>query len=186
MNSTLRPEIVRRPLAPQRLAAIFKKTLSLGEDLDGRGLHWRLPHEVSPERRLAFALAVYCTGGLSVLIAADRGFLCVERIARQFAQWQKARQSDACLAGQAFARLHDALGYAHHETVGFRLVRDAGLRSAEGFIKGFADAVAQSLEADVMRVIRGSATAGNEVLINNLRHFIGDHMAVATLARDII
>jgi len=186
MNAPLRPDVARQPLEPEHLKAIFQKTLSLGEDLDNRGLHWKLSKDVAPEQRLAFALAVYFSGGLYVLIGADRGFLCVERIAQQFARLKKARKSGSYLAGHAFARLHDALGYAHHETVGFSLIQEADLQCVEGYIKGFADSVAQSLESDIMRVIRGCKAADNDVLVNNLRHFIGDHMTVTTVAREIL
>ena len=98
---------------------------------------------------------------------------------QQYVQLRTARALASYLTGHAFARLHDALGYAHHETAGFSLIEDADLQSADDFICGFSDSVRQSLDADVMRVIGGSATAGNGVLINNLCHFIGDHMAAA-------
>lgn len=168
------------------LKSIFQRTLSLGDDLDGRGLHWKLSSTVSPEQRLAFAMAVYFTGGTYVLIDADRGFLCVERIMQQVAKLKTVRGSDSYRIGHAFAGLYDALGYGHHETVGFALIERDDLACVDGFIKGFSDALAQSVEADVMRVLRGDAAAGNATLIENLRHFIHDHQTVVTVINNIM
>lgn len=175
----------RREHTPGQLKAIFQKTLSLGKDMDDRSLHWTLPKEVMPEQRLAFMLAVYFTGGASVLIDGARGFLPVEKVIQQFAKLQTARKAGSYRAGQAFAQLHEALGYGHHETQGFGLIHADDLRSVDGFINGFSDSLAQSWEADVMRVIRPEVTAGNELLINNLRHFIGDHRTLETVVDDI-
>lgn len=180
-------DALRRPLArqlePQQIKAIFQKTLALGVDLDNRGLHWRLSREYSPEQRLAFALAVYFSGGLYVLIDADRGFLCVERIAQKFARLTKAREHEAYSIGHAFADLHDALGYGHGETIGFSLIEDVDLSCPEGFVKGFSDCTRQSLEGDVMRVLKNGKGAGPDTLLNNLKHYIDDHTTVTTVAR---
>lgn len=175
----------RREHTPGQLKAIFQRTLSLGKDMDDRGLHWTLPKEVMPEQRLAFMLAVYFTGGAYVLIDGARGLLPVEKVTQQFEMLQKARKAGSYRAGHAFAQLHEALGYGHHETQGFGLIHADDLRPVDGFIKGFSDSLAQSLEADVMRVIRPELTAGNELLINNLRHFIGDHRTLETVVDDI-
>ena len=172
-------------LAHEQIKSTFQQTLSLGMDLDTRGLHWKLAKDFSPEQRLAFALAVYFTGGLYVLIDADRGFLCVERIAQKFARLQKAREHESYRIGHAFAELHDALGYGYEETVGFSLIHDSDLQSTAGFIKGFSDSTRQSLEGDVMIAIRGPNAVDQETFINSLRHYIDDHMTVATVARSI-
>jgi hypothetical protein len=169
-------------LNPQEMKANFHRTLSLGEDLDTRGLHWKLSKVYSPEQRLAFALAVYFTGGLYILIDADRGFLCVERIAQKFAKLQQVRGKDSYRIGHAFAELHDALGFGFDETVGFSLILDGDLACAEGFIKGFTDSTRQSLEASVMVAIRGHQTVDQDAFIKNLRHYIDDHQTVATAA----
>lgn len=175
-----------RQIDPAHLDSMSNRTLSLGIDMDGRGLHWRLSATLSPEQRLAFTLAVYFKGGLYVLVDADRGFLCVERIAQQVAKLKKARGSGAYRIGHAFAGLYDALGYGHHETVGFALIERDDFACVDGFIKGFSDALAQSVEADVMHVLRGDAAAGNATLIDNLRHFINDHQSVVTVINNIM
>lgn len=167
------------------LAETFKKTLSLGEPMDERRLHWTLAKAVVPEQRLAFALAVYFTGGSYVMVCADRGFLCVERVAQRFAELMKARQGGSYQIGHAFARLYDALGFGHLETVGFTLIQHSDLSCVEGFIKGFTDSMRLSVEADVMSVLTG-IKADNDTLVENLRHFIDDHMTVCTVSKEII
>lgn len=171
---------------PEPIGVLLRQTLSLGADMDGRGLRWTLPYSISPEQRLAFALAVHFTGGRYVLIDKDRGFLCVERIALNFARLEKARLHESYRIGHAFAELHDALGYGCAETVGFTLIHDADLACVDGFIKGFGDSINQSLEADVMRCIKGDRAADRTVLLNNLRHYINDHRTVTTVAHHII
>jgi hypothetical protein len=183
MNAKIKPNML---LAREcMLTETFKKTLSLGEPMDERRLHWTLSKAVAPEQRLAFALAVYFTGGSYVIACADRGFLCVERIAQRFAELMKARKGGSYQIGHAFARLNDALGFGLQETIGFSLIQDGDLACVEGFIKGFSDSMRLSVEADVMRVLRGVRASQEEQLIN-LRHFIGDHMTVQTVSREII
>jgi hypothetical protein len=168
------------------LMNMFRETLSLGTDMDGRGLHWTLSADISPEQRLAFAFAVHFTGGRYVLVNADRGFICAERVVQQMARLKKARGHGSYRIGHAYAALYDALGYGCHETIGFALIEPGDLACVEGFIKGFGDALAQSLEPDVMRVICRNAGADRDVLIQNLRHFINDHETVVTVINDIV
>ncbi len=176
---------VGQPLPPHRIKSIFQHTLSLGVDMDNRGLHWTLPRDISPEQRLAFALAVYFSGGLYIFIDADRGFLCVERIAHKFFRLQKARSQESYRIGHAFAELHDALGYTLDETIGFGLIADADLACPEGYIKGFSDSMNQSLEGDVMRAIKNDLATSRAMQINNLRHYVSDHVSVSAIARNI-
>jgi len=166
----------------QQIRSASREILSLGVDMDGRGLHWRLAKHTAPLGRLEFALAVYRTGGLYVLIHADRGFLCVERIAQKAARLGIARANESYSIGHAFAELYDALGFEYGSTVGFALIEGTDLACPEGFIKGFSDSVAQSVEGDVMNVIRGSKTAGQEILINNLRNYICNYLKANTPA----
>lgn len=175
-----------RHIESGHLKTIFHKTLSLGLDLDGRGLHWRLSSAACPEQRLAFAMAVYFTGGSYVLIDPDRGFLCVEKIVQLVFKLKKVRGTDSYRIGHAFAALHEALGYGHGDTAGFSLIDSGDLRNVEGFIKGFGDHVAQSLETDVMRVVRGSAATAGDHLVDDLRHFINDHETLVTVMNDIM
>ncbi|NHZ99031.1 hypothetical protein [Massilia sp. CCM 8734] len=173
----------------QQLRTASRETLSLGVDMDGRGLHWRLAKEVLPQQRLEFALAVYFSHGLYVLVTAKRGFLCVERIAQNFAQLIKARQSGSYLIGHAYAKLLDALGYADHETVAFELIESGDIENPKAFIKGFSDSVAQSLESDVMRIVRGMhgtvERSGGELLVENLRHHIAERCTNVRVERGL-
>lgn len=173
----------------QQIRTVSRDVLTMGIDMDNRGLHWRLAKEVPPEQRLEFALAVYFANGLYVLVAAERGFLCVERIAQHLAQLIKARQSGSYLIGHAFAKLYDALGYADHETVAFGLIEEGDLANPKAFIKGFSDSVAQSMESDVMRIVRGdhrsAGKSGSELLIENLRQYIAESSTNATIERSL-
>lgn len=174
----------------QQIRTASRETLSLGVDMDSRGLHWRLAKEVPPQQRLEFALAVYFAHGLYVLVAAERGFLCVERIAQNFAQLIKARQSGSYLIGHAFAKMLDALGYADHETVAFGLIEAGDLANPKAFIKGFSDSVAQSMESDVMRIVRGNhrpaERSGSELLVENLCQYIAECSTNATIERSLV
>lgn len=167
----------------QQIKTVSRETLSMGVDMDSRGLHWRLAKAIPPQQRLDFALAVYYFGGLYVLIDADRGFLCVELIAQKFARLEKARANESYSIGHAFAELYDALGYGYDTTLAFSLIEQADLKCPQGFLKGFSDSTRQSIESDVMRVIRGTETAGRGTVINNLRQFIDDHTTVRTVAK---
>ena len=162
----------------QQIKVISREVLSLGVDMDSRGLHWRLAKEVPPQQRLEFALAVYFSHGLYVLVAAERGFLCVERIAQHFAKLIRARQSGSYLIGHTFAKLLDALGYSDHETAAFGLIEAGDFANPRAFIKGFSDSLAQSVESDVMRIVRGNhhpaECSGGELLVENLRHWISE------------
>jgi hypothetical protein len=182
MNNMQMP--VSHHLNPE-MKAVCKRTLSLGKDMDTRGLQWTLSKDYSPEQRLAFALAVYFSGGLYVLVDADRGFLCVERIAQKFARLERARKNESYRIGHAFAELHDALGFGFEETIGFTLIRDSDLTCVEGFIKGFSDSTRQSLESSVMFTIKGYRGVDQDAFLKNLRHYIDDHQTVTTAARAI-
>jgi hypothetical protein len=174
----------------QQIKAVSRETLALGVDMDSRGLHWRLAKDIPPQQRLEFALAVYFSHGLYVMIAAERGFLCVERIAQHFTQLLKARQSGSYLIGHAFARLLDALGYADHETAAFCLIEEGDLANPKAFIKGFSDSVAQSIESDVMRIVRGdhrpAARDGRDLLVENLCQYIAEFSTTATIERSLV
>lgn len=176
----------RHPLDVAHLNRIFRDTLSLGSDMDGRGLHWRLPAAVCPEQRLAFALAVYFTGGLYILIDSARGFLCVEKIALALAHLKKARGSGSYRIGHAFATLHEALGYSPSDSIGFRLIEAGDAACVEGFIKGFGDCMAQSLEADIARIVHGQPDSDGAAQLGMLRHFIGDQLTVQTVLQQLL
>lgn len=164
----------------QQIRTASREVLALGIDMDGRGLHWRLAKDIAPQLRLEFSLAVFFSQGLYVLIAADRGFLCVERIAQRYHQLIKARQSGSYLIGHAFAKLLDALGYGENDTAAFDLIEEGDLANPTAFIKGFSDCVAQSMEWDIARVVRGqhrkAARSGAEVLVDNLRSYVAEHV----------
>lgn len=113
----------------RQIKTVSRETLSMGVDMDSRGLHWRLAKDIPPQQRLDFGLAVYYFGGLYVLIDADRGFLCVELIAQKFARLEKARANESYSIGHAFAELYDALGYGYDTTLAFSLIEQADLAS---------------------------------------------------------
>lgn len=184
MHPLLKQRRAQRRLTAQQLASIFQHTLSCGVDMDRRGLHWKLPAAIPAEQRLAFALAVYFTGGLHVLIDADRGFLCVERIAQRYAQLQTERKADSYRIGHAYGLLHEALGYAQQGSEGFHLIQDADLHCPERFVAGFSDSMAESLEGDVMRIVRGGAAEDDRGLIDHLRRFIANRLSVVAAAND--
>lgn len=170
-----------RPCAPARVPGPLCPVLSLGADMDGLGLIWTLPTAVPPHQRHAFALAVHASGGLSLLIDADRGFLSVERIARCTAALTLARTQGAYRTGYAFAQLVEALGYGERDTRGFELLDPADCGAPAAFVAGFGAAVAQSLETDVMRVV-WSAPAAPVPLVERLRCWIDAHGATAMVA----
>lgn len=181
MNAQLSPATGTETI---QLALALKKTLTLGEPMDARHRQWRLPNSVAPEQRLAFVLAVHFTGGSFVMTCADRGFLCAQLVSQRFAELTRARKGGSYEIGFAFARLHEALGFAHDETIGFSLIEHSDLSCPEGFIKGFADSIRLSMEADVMRVLTGSK-ATNATLVANLRHFVDDHATVCALGHEV-
>ncbi|MPQ55101.1 hypothetical protein [Duganella sp. FT27W] len=181
-TATLLPS---RPCGMARLPGPQCPVLSLGADMDGLGLIWTLSATVPPHQRLGFALAVHASGGLSLLIDADRGFLNVERIARCTAALTLARRQGAYRAGYAFAQLVEALGYGERDTRGFELFDPADCAAPAAFVAGFGAAVAQSLETDVMRVV-GSALAAPVPLVERLRCWIDAHGATAMVAGDVL
>lgn len=174
-----------RPCSPARLPGPLCPVLSLGADMDGLGLIWTLSASVPPHQRHAFALAVHESGGLSLLIDADRGFLSVERIARCTAALTLARTQGAYRTGYAFAQLVEALGYGERDTWGFELLDSADCGAPAAFVAGFGAAVAQSLENDVMRVVCG-ALAAPVPLVERLRCWIDAHGTTFLVGEDLM
>jgi len=172
-----------RPCAPVRVPGPLCPVLSLGADMDGLGLIWDLPATVPPHQRLGFALAVHASGGLFLLVDAERGFLSVERIARCTAALTLARTQGAYRTGYAFAQLVEALGYDERDTRGFDLLDRADCGAPAAFVAGFGAAVAQSLETDVMRVV-GGALAAPVPLVERLRCWIDGHDAAALVGEN--
>jgi len=174
-----------RPCAPAHVPEAQCPVLSLGADMDGLGQIWTLSATVPPHQRHVFALSVHASGGLSLLVDADRGFLSVERIARCTAALTLARTQGAYRTGHAVAQLVEALGYGDRATRGVELLDPADCGAPAAFVAGFGAAVVQSLETDVMRVVCG-ALAASVPLVEHLRCWINGHGATALVAGDAL
>lgn len=148
----------------------LNEALSLGNDLEGRGLHWHLIGETGPEYRLALSLAVYCKGGTYAIVGPGTVVLCVKQVATAYLTLKRHMGHCPYRAGHAAALLHIALQYIGEATDVFEAFVPPSLARCAGFAKGFADALNQMQ----VRTQRGGIGTGHEcssLLSNAFMHY---------------